>query len=301
MHQPTTVRRLSTTLIILLAIVHFGTIGHAADPGNILINEVMYHPTSADSTNEWIELYNPTDTPIDLNGWTIADHTETDKIIPDPSRGTDTTLPPDGYAVLTDLDTTIDDTFTIPDTALRLSVDDKTLGNGLGNQHDSLSLYDESGTLIDAMEWGTDYDDIPGTPAPLVPAGHSLARIPGQDTDDTATDFTDTPTPTPGAPNAPTDTTNGSYTTAAASPVRITQAYYDAHPGVHDEFIAITNPTNVSIDLTGCYITDEPTEPLETQAKLQFPAPSIIPANTHMGHHRERHMVRLRDRQPAHL
>ncbi len=281
MNQPTQVRRLSTTLIILLAIVHFGAIGHAADPGSILINEVMYHPTYAESTNEWIELYNPTDAPIDLAGWTIADRTETDAITPDPIRGTDTTLPPDSYAILTDHGTTVYETFTIPDAALRLSVDDSTLcGSGLNNQHESLSLYDDTGNLIDCMEWGADYDDIPGTPATLVPTGHSLARIPGQDTDDSATDFIDNPTPTPGAPNTPTDTTKGSYTTAATSPVRITQAYYDAHPGVQDEFIAVTNPTNASVDLTSCYLTDEPAEPFEIQAKLQFPAPSIIPANT---------------------
>lgn len=40
--------------------------------GQVVINEVGWGGTSASPYDEWIELYNPTDQPIDLSGWTLA-------------------------------------------------------------------------------------------------------------------------------------------------------------------------------------------------------------------------------------
>ena len=38
--------------------------------GTIVINEIMPAPASG---NEWVELYNPGTTPIDISGWKIDD------------------------------------------------------------------------------------------------------------------------------------------------------------------------------------------------------------------------------------
>jgi len=44
------------------------------EPGTILITEVMKDPEMVgDPSGEWIELYNPTETDIDINGWTLQD------------------------------------------------------------------------------------------------------------------------------------------------------------------------------------------------------------------------------------
>ncbi len=43
-------------------------IAHAA-PDNIIINELMYHPLSDLDNDDYIELYNPTVSPIDISGW----------------------------------------------------------------------------------------------------------------------------------------------------------------------------------------------------------------------------------------
>ena len=40
-----------------------------------IINEILPNPTGSDTGNEWIELYNPSDAQIDLNGWEIRDKT----------------------------------------------------------------------------------------------------------------------------------------------------------------------------------------------------------------------------------
>jgi len=51
----------------------------------------------------------------------------------------------------------------------------------------------------------------------------------------------------------------------------MTEVYYYTHTSVHDEFIALCNPTETAIDLTSYYITDEPWKPSSQQAKLLFP------------------------------
>ena len=132
----------------------------------LLINEVMFHPLENENTNEWIELYNPTSEPLDVAGWMIADEKETDSILADTENGDGTTIiPPGGYAIITDKGTTIYETYTIPDNAIRLSVDDSTLcGYGLNNQQEKIILFDLDSSLIDAVEWGEDFEDVPGSP-----------------------------------------------------------------------------------------------------------------------------------------
>lgn len=39
----------------------------------VVINEIMYHPISEDSDDEFIELHNRSTTPVDLSGWSISD------------------------------------------------------------------------------------------------------------------------------------------------------------------------------------------------------------------------------------
>ena len=43
----------------------------ATDPGDVVINEVAWMGTAANSSDEWIELYNNTDSSIDIGNWSI--------------------------------------------------------------------------------------------------------------------------------------------------------------------------------------------------------------------------------------
>ncbi len=49
----------------------------AANPGDVIITEIMYYPNSSQASGcpltEWIEIYNTTDNDIDLTGWYMAD------------------------------------------------------------------------------------------------------------------------------------------------------------------------------------------------------------------------------------
>jgi phosphatidylserine/phosphatidylglycerophosphate/cardiolipin synthase-like enzyme len=63
--------------------------------GDVVINEIMYDPSaSPDATGEWVELYNPTSSPVNLEGWVLRDHAENLHVIDA------LVLEPGGYVVL---------------------------------------------------------------------------------------------------------------------------------------------------------------------------------------------------------
>jgi hypothetical protein len=41
---------------------------------SVVINEIMFDPTGNDNNSEWVELYNPGNTAIDLTGWNLTDN-----------------------------------------------------------------------------------------------------------------------------------------------------------------------------------------------------------------------------------
>jgi cardiolipin synthase A/B len=168
----------------------------------ILINEVMYDPALNDNYYEWIELYNPTNESINLSGWTITDNSETELIEGDFDHGNGTMIiPPKAYAIITDHGTKLYEIVSIPNETIRLYIDDSSIGNGLGNSGDKLILRNETGEIIDAIEWIIDYDDVPGAPASAVLENHSLCRYHNVDTNDSSEDFYEAITSTPGAEN----------------------------------------------------------------------------------------------------
>ncbi len=66
--------------------------GYDAQPGDIVITEIMQNPSAVyDSNGEWFEIYNNSDQTIDLNGWTIKDldtdlHTISQSVIIQPGE-----------------------------------------------------------------------------------------------------------------------------------------------------------------------------------------------------------------------
>ncbi len=54
----------------------------AAQPGSVIITEIMQNPADVSDTNgEWFELYNTTDQDIDINSWTIRDTSSDEHVI----------------------------------------------------------------------------------------------------------------------------------------------------------------------------------------------------------------------------
>ena len=132
--------------------------------GPVVISEVMFNPEGTDSPNEFVEIVNLDENPVNLSGWRLSDLHSIDEL-----SGSQMLLEPGGHAVIFEADY---DTTTglyrdlLPGNALILFVDDNAIGNGLSNDGDELFLVNELGETVDSIAWGPDT-----TP------GHSLEKV----------------------------------------------------------------------------------------------------------------------------
>ena len=132
-----------------------------------VISEIMYNPEDDERINEFVEVVNlsPTDT-LDFSGWTIQDKSGSDTI---EESGFGSKVAPGGYGIIFGSDYSIEAGIyqdIIPPGAILMRVDDTRIGNGLGNEEDSLFFYNASGILIDSLG----YSD-------MVQEGYSLEKI----------------------------------------------------------------------------------------------------------------------------
>ena len=160
--------------------------------GKLLITEVIYDLGDGQGTepgNEWIELYNGTNSAINLAGYFLHDASSTDPL---PA----VSLPAGKFAVVSGSSTT-QTLWSIPDDAVFILLPNTTIGNGLGNTGDYVWLESNASTTVDAISWGNNISAF-NPSVPPVAEGHSLGRINLTTDTDSASDWADKPTPTPG-------------------------------------------------------------------------------------------------------
>jgi hypothetical protein len=175
---------------------------------HLVINEIYYDTDSRqdcsvveeDSLNEWVEIYNPTENPVDISGWTIEDNGASD-VIPSASP-----IPAGGFAILAQNNSTWK-FWNIPDEVIKIELGNE-IGNGLDNNGDRIILRDLKGNIVDQISYEEDTSIF--NPAPPLdpngntynlPDGHSLGRNPDGFDTDAARDFKDFSDPTPGQKN----------------------------------------------------------------------------------------------------
>lgn len=169
---------------------------NASQNFHILISEVYYDvctPASSCGTNpqnEWVELYNPTASSIILTGWSLTDNNSSSTL---PSG---TTIGPGDYLVVTRELATF--TFWPAVIASQQVILGSNIGNGLSDSNDRVILKNNLGTVIDALSYGSDLT-IFNPSVPDVAIGHSIERSPVTLDTNTASDFVDRVTPTPGS------------------------------------------------------------------------------------------------------
>ncbi len=168
--------------------------------GDVVINEVLFNPSgTGENAHEWIELHNATGAPLTLSNWTVADGTSSDTV-------PDVTIPAHGFVIVAASASFPDDYPGFTGVWVHVG---GTIGSGLNNSGDSVTLRDDVGALVDGVSYGdnTTYWNCSAYLCASIDEDHSMERDPaGTDTDSPA-DFVERSSPTPGNGNVPqTDT-----------------------------------------------------------------------------------------------
>ena len=170
-----------------------------------MIHELLYDATEAQDIykqagkrrSQWVELYNPSRSSIDLSGWTIEDSVGTKEAIK-----LSGTLSPRSFLLIINVSSSqFRKVWNVSPSALLIETDFGRIGDGLDPLGDMLTLKDKNGVLVDKMSWGTIVSGFTSGCNALcatAPTGASLERAPvGNDTN-SATDFFVKKNPTPG-------------------------------------------------------------------------------------------------------
>ncbi|NIM93000.1 MAG: hypothetical protein GTO18_04725 [Anaerolineales bacterium] len=128
-------------------------------PQRILINEVAWAGTIASSGDEWIELHNPSDVPVVLDGWTLSDGVDIHSTLSG-------SISPHGFYLMERSDDSVIANFKA----------DHIFNGGLRNSGDTLWLRDPSGTIVDCAN-----GDGSGWPGGDATSRASMERVGGQD------------------------------------------------------------------------------------------------------------------------
>ncbi len=239
-----------TPILIPLPTATFATaetVVPAADaPPSLLISEFMADPKAVtDANGEWFELYNPTSDPVNLHNWTIKDLGSDHHTI-----NVDLIIQPGAYLVLgRNIDTAANGGAPVAYVYTGLT---------LANSADALLLLAPDGTEIDRVVWG----DASGLEiAPGVSNERANLTEPAQwTTANTAWPGSAGDLGTPGTvyivppiASATPLAANTWVPVDAASPLQIEEVAYQ---GADEEFIALLNTGDVTLDLTGWVLGD---------------------------------------------
>ncbi|MEM3402560.1 MAG: lamin tail domain-containing protein, partial [Candidatus Hadarchaeales archaeon] len=229
---------------------------------HVVISEVFYDEAGSDE-NEYIELYNPTASAVDISNWTVKHYNETGTIQFTATIPSGTSIAAHGFYLLarkSPISPNNSGALYYPDL-----VYSGTLQNGPG---DYIILSDSGGNYVDGMKWG--FANVAGevfiTDAPDsasvaidVAGGHSLERKSasthdetkgnGYDTNNNATDTRDRATPQPQNSSSPTEDPGGTTVTTFKNGWFTSSIYDASSSSAHWMYIdwTATVPTGTSL------------------------------------------------------
>ncbi|HZD57081.1 MAG TPA: lamin tail domain-containing protein, partial [Anaerolineales bacterium] len=270
----------------------------------LLLTEILYDPLGdSDPEGEWVEIYNPSDSSVNLACVKIGDE-ET------PGQGEGmlifpraATLEPRGIIVVANQAASflvaygynpdyemVDSDLVVPD--MQKYVDWASGTVNLSNVGDEVLILDGDDQVVDMASWAA--SAIAFDPAiSKVIEGHSLERKPADVDTDTALDWRDQPDPSPGEVDlqqpTPTHTATPTSTgTATPTPTRtplpcgstkvlISEVLYDPISGTDPsgEWFEVYNPSNRAVNLACLRVGDEETRG-GGEGMLSFPSGALI-------------------------
>ena len=113
--------------------------------GAVVINEIMAHPLPG--FPEWIELYNPHDYLVDLNGWSLSDKNTGERYVLSEQS---LIMQPGGYLILSEGPHSCFINYESSLAVLPLP--------GLNNDQDEIFLYDQCGEIVDNVLYDRSWD-----------------------------------------------------------------------------------------------------------------------------------------------
>jgi len=234
---------------------------------HIVINEILYNPKESEPAGEFIELYNPTDSSICIDGWKLADQQGDELTITDTGSTCEYSIKPSAFMVFAHNGSLFFDTYGFyPDFEKNGSTSVPDLSSQgtmqLNNTGDVVILYDQHGTIIDAVAWEKGvFDSIIPYPAQEL-NGESIEREPAgyegpeshPGNEDQSSAFVKRTSPTPGR-GAPADT---QIQFASGKHIVIHEILFNpAEKEPDGEFIELFNPVDSMYCLDGWSLFDE--------------------------------------------
>lgn len=121
-------------------------------PRQLVVNEIMFEPEPGQ--NEWVELFNPGQEPVDIGGWTIEDlPTATGSIVRLTLPPTIMTVSPGSFSVLAADSSVIPHYPALEEGSIPVVVLARASGLGLNNGTDGLVVRDRTGLVIDSVTY----------------------------------------------------------------------------------------------------------------------------------------------------
>jgi len=271
---------------------------------SILINELLYDPAGTDTGKEWIELYNTTNSEINLKGWKLEwGGTKIDTYsFTFPTTAPEPLIGAHQFVVVGD------------DSSLTSFVKSSTKSfYNASNRTDGIRLVDNEGKIVDVLLYGSpntyNLPDISGgiatSFAPAVSSGYSLARYPdGFISSGDSRDFVECTNSTFRAANScpsPTPTTTASPTPTPTATAEIVESELALKTIINEalpnpegndeegEFIELYNPNDVEVNLEEYKIDDAE----GSSSPYNLPAGTVIAAKNYLAIYRTSSKITL--------
>lgn len=156
---------------------------------HLVLSEVRY---ATDTTNQWVEIFNPGPGSVDLAGWKLTDaEPGASDVLPS------YTLPALGYVVVVADSAAFAAAYPSYSGGV-VAIADGAIGSGLAQFSDGIFLRDPSNALVDAMSWGFNTTGLNPAMTYIVSGTASAERNPVDKDSNTRGDWIEQATPNPG-------------------------------------------------------------------------------------------------------